>query len=331
MKYLIFFICLISSASAQHIKTIAEKKGISFRGLSVVSDKIVWVSGNKGTIGKSTDGGNTWSWIQVPGYEMKDFRDIEAFDEHSAIIMAVGEPGLILKTEDDGKRWKPVYINNTPGMFLDAMEFWNSESGIVLGDPIQGRFFVARTFDGGNNWKPLPSDKLPKADSDEACFAASGTNVRALTRGEACFISGGSRTRFFYRDAAVELPLISGKETEGANSIAVRFKSRKSPQIVVVGGDFSNPLSNEKNCALSYDGGKTWKLPATLPYGYRSCVEFITARRLVACGLTGVDISDDTGLNWKNISGTGFHVCRKAKKGKAVFLAGSEKIGKLEF
>ena len=86
-----------------------------------------------------------------------------------------------------------------------------------------------------------------------------------------------------------------------------------------------------KDIGQSYDGGKTWKLPESPPHGYRSCVEFLTAKRLLACGLTGVDISADSGLNWKNISSTGFHVCRKAKKGKAVFLAGSEKIGKLEF
>jgi hypothetical protein len=50
---------------------------------------------------------------------------------------------------------------------------------------------------------------------------------------------------------------------------------------------------------------------------------------LITCGLTGVDISLDEGVNWNSISSQGFHVCRKAKKGKAVFLAGSEKIGKL--
>jgi photosystem II stability/assembly factor-like uncharacterized protein len=331
MRYLIFFICFISTACAQRIKVVAEKKGISFRGLSVVSDRIIWISGTKGTVGKSIDGGSTWTWMQVSGYETKDFRDIEAFDEHTALIMAVGEPGVIFKTEDDGMKWKPVYVNHMPGIFLDAMEFWNSESGIVVGDPIQGRFFVARTFDGGNNWKPLSFDKLPQADSGEACFAASGTNVRALTRGEACFISGGTNSRFFYRGSAVELPVISGKATQGANSIAVWFKNRKSPKLVVVGGDFNIPSSNARNCALSEDGGKTWKSPVTPPNGYRSCVDFITERFLIACGLTGVDISYDNGINWKNIAETGFHVCRKAKKGKAVFLAGSEKIGKLEF
>lgn len=329
MKFIIIIICLFSLAYAQKVTIIAQKKGISFRGISVVSDRVIWVSGSSGTIGKSVDAGKTWEWIKVDGYETKEFRDIEAFDEHTALIMAVGEPAVILKTENDGRKWKAVYTNSTTGMFLDAMEFWNSESGIVIGDPVQGRFFVARTFDGGNNWRPLTFDKLPAADSGEACFAASGTNVRALTRGEACFISGGSKSRFFFKHKPIDLPLLYGKPTQGANSIAAWYKNRKLPLVVVVGGDFDQPQLDTGNCAISNDGGRTWVTPQTAPHGYRSCIEFITVERLITCGITGVDISGDGGKTWSNISKEGFHVCRKAKKGKTVYLAGSEKIGRL--
>jgi photosystem II stability/assembly factor-like uncharacterized protein len=309
---------------------LAQVKGISFRGISVVSDKIIWVSGSHGTVGKSIDAGKNWTWMKVSGYETKDFRDIEAFDEHTAIIMAVGEPAVILKTENDGRKWKPVYTNATPGMFLDAMEFWNDESGIVIGDPVAGKFFVARTFDGGNNWRSLSPEKLPIADSGEACFAASGTNVRALTRNEACFISGGLKSRFFFKNKAVNVPVLSGRQTQGANSIAVWYKNRKLPLIVVTGGDFDEPQLRTGNCAVSKDGGSTWVLPQTPPNGYRSCVEFISESRLLTCGITGVDVSNDKGMNWTNISTEGFHVCRRAKKGKSIYLAGSGKIAKFE-
>ena len=64
----------------------------SLRGLSAVNDKIIWVSGSNGTVGKSLDGGKTWSWMTVPGFEKRDFRDIEAFDAKTAIIMAIATP-----------------------------------------------------------------------------------------------------------------------------------------------------------------------------------------------------------------------------------------------
>ena len=97
----------------------------------------------------------------------RDFRDIEAFDAATAIIMAIGEPAHILKTTNGGETWQLVYENKTTGMFLDAMEFWNQQSGIVLGDPINGKFFIARTFDEGKTWHEIPYSNLPVADSGE--------------------------------------------------------------------------------------------------------------------------------------------------------------------
>ena len=303
----------------------------SLRGLSVVTDKIVWVSGSDGAVGRSLDGGLTWQWITVPGYEKRDFRDIEAFDAKTAIVMAIAEPGDILKTSDGGKTWKKVYTNDTPGMFLDAMEFWNHDSGIVIGDPIKGKFFVARSFDGGDSWHEIQAMNLPRADSGEACFASSGTNIRSLNKGEACFVSGGLRSRLFIRDQRIDLPLVQGKESTGANSVAVQDnkKLHGGRQLVVVGGDFTHDTAREKNCAITLDGGKTWISPAEPPHGYRSCVEYIGKGQPLCCGTSGVDLSTDGGMDWRLISTQGFHVCRKAKHGKAVFLAGGGRIARL--
>ena len=297
----------------------------SLRGLSAVNDDIVWVSGSGGTVGKTLDGGKTWIWITVPGYTKRDFRDIEAFDGKVAIIMAIDTPADILKTIDGGKTWKVVYENATPGMFMDAMEFWNFDSGIIVGDPINGRFFVTRSFDGGNTWHDIPTAELPLADSGEGCFASSGTNIRSLDRSTACFVSGGPRSRLFIRDKAIDLPILQGTTTTGANSVAVKDHKtlHGGLHLIVVGGDFSKDTLQEKNCFLTDDGGKTWIRPTTPPHGYRSCVEYIGGNNVLCCGTSGVDISYNNGMDWQLLTPTGFHVCRLAKNGKSVFLAGS--------
>jgi photosystem II stability/assembly factor-like uncharacterized protein len=314
------------------IQLLTSGKPVSLRGLSVVTDKIVWVSGSKGTVGKSLDGGTTWTWMTVPGYEKRDFRDVEGFDKKTAVIMAIDTPAHILKTTDGGTTWKLVYDNKTTGMFLDAMEFWNVNSGIVVGDPINGRFFVARSFDGGDTWHDIPFLELPKADSGEGCFASSGTNVRNLDRDEACFVSGGPHSRLFIRDKAIDLPILQGTTSTGANSVAVKDHNtlHGGQHLIVVGGDFTNDTLQEKNCFLTTDGGKSWTRPTNPPHGYRSCVEFIGGHSVLSCGLTGVDISDDDGMTWRLISTSSFHACRVAKKGKTVFLSGGNgRIGKL--
>jgi photosystem II stability/assembly factor-like uncharacterized protein len=114
-----------------------------------------------------------------------------------------------------------------------------------------------------------------------------------------------------------------GGQSTGANSVAVWQKGKRKARIVVVGGDFSKDTLQAGNCIISTDKGKTWQPPRTAPKGYRSSVEFLDADKLITCGTSGVDISNDGGINWKNISPEGFHVCRKAKSGTAVFLAGS--------
>ena len=321
----------ICPLQAQQVKLLTTGNKTSLRGLSVVSDKVIWASGSKGKVARSVDSGKTFTWITVPGFEQRDFRDIEAFDAVTAIVIAIDTPATILKTIDGGAHWKTVYENRQPGMFIDAMEFWNEQSGIVIGDPIDGKFFIARSFDGGDTWHATSPDKLPAAADGEACFASSGTNVRSLNLGEACFISGGTRSRFFWKGAPIDLPIIQGGNSTGANSIAVRdhAKRKNSKYFVVVGGDFTRDTSTEKNCVITKDGGATWISPIVPPHGYRSCVEFISNTKMITCGTSGVDISTDGGMRWQNISNEGFHVCRKAKKGTAVFLAGNGKIAKL--
>ena len=296
----------------------------SIRGLSVVTDKVIWASGSNGTVGQSFNAGKTWKWTQIKGFEKNDFRDIEAFDEATAIVMAIDSPAYILRTTDGGLNWKVVYENHTKGMFLDALEFWNTDAGIAIGDPINGKLFIARTFDGGKSWQELPEKYKPEAVAGEACFASSGTNIRALDRDEAVFITGGTQSNLFIRDQKSKLPIIQGSETTGANSIAVwdHKKFKGGNKMIVVGGDFLKDSSSIDNCFYTTDRGKTWKTPKQPPYGYKSCVEYITEKKLITCGISGVDFSIDGGNSWRLISKEGFHVCRKAKDGKSVYLAG---------
>ncbi|MFL5808732.1 MAG: WD40/YVTN/BNR-like repeat-containing protein [Flavisolibacter sp.] len=336
----LFSFVVISSAAQNKIyprvELLTSGTKTSIRGLSVVTDNVIWVSGSNGIIGRSTNGGKDWKWMVVKGFDKTEFRDIEAFDATTAIIMNSSDkdPAYILRTADGGETWKVVYENKSKGMFLDAMEFWNEQAGIVIGDPINGKFFVTRTFDGGRTWQDVPDEHRPLADSGEACFAASGTNVRALDNDEAVFVSGGLSSSVFIRDTKTKLPIVQGRETSGANSIAVwdRYRKKGGDQLVVVGGDFNDTASTSKNCFYSGNRGQTWKAPKRPPSGYRSCVEYLDKKNLVTCGITGVDYSIDNANTWKLISKEGFHVCRIAKMGTTVYLAGGNgKIGKLVF
>lgn len=317
--------CLVQiSAQSPEVQVLTTGTHTSLRGLSVVNDNVIWVSGSGGMVGKSTNAGRTWNWITVSGYDTVEFRDIEAFDSQNALIMAVGEPAYILGTNDGGQTWVRVYENHTKGMFLDAMDFSDNFHGLVVGDPVDGRAFIAETFDSGKTWKEWPAEQRPQLDSGEAFFAASGTNVR-LFPSQYYLVSGGMRSRLFTKNGTVALPLLQGQETTGANSISVYNAGKKkgSDQLIVVGGDFFADSSTTRNCFYSLNGGKSWKAPLTPPHGYRSCVEYVSKQDVFACGLTGVDYSPDSGKRWTLLSRESFNVCRIAKLGTAIFLAGN--------
>ncbi len=316
---------LSNLSKSQSIQLLVSDVKCSFRGLSVVNDSIIWVSGSNGTVGKSINGGANWEWLKVKGFENTQFRDIEAFSSAKAIIMGIDSPGVILKTQDGGLSWNIVLFDSNKGVFFDAMDFYDEKKGILVGDPIHQKFYLSRTNDGGETWQKIPEEQCPTADSGEACFASSGTNIKLLENGSYIFVSGGKTSHLFSLNKNILIPLVQGKESTGANSIAIK----DSKKIMIVGGDFYKKEDNIGSIAISKNKGKSWKFPQKNISGYRSCIEYLGNKTWIACGLNGVDITNDDGNNFNLISKQSFHVCKKAKVGKTVFFAGNNVIGKL--
>ncbi len=331
--HLTFIFSLLTCLSfSQTINVLTSGTKTSLRGLSVVNNDILWASGSNGTVARSVDGGKTFTWLTVTGYEQRDFRDVEAFDSSTAIIMAVAEPAIILKTKDGGKSWKKVFEDTTKGMFLDAMDFYGKK-GIVVGDPINGKVFEASTKNKGDSWVIGSSDSLK---AGEAFFAASGTNIKLHKFVGHLFytimVTGGEYSEFISSIAGkAKLPLKQGKESTGANSI----DCSETNYCIIVGGDFANDKDTTGNCTIAtFQNSDQIKFdfshPQTPPHGYRSCVEFINQNKFITCGTSGVDISNDGGNSWTLISSESFHVCQKARNGTSVFLAGKDgRIAKL--
>jgi len=333
-KYAAIAACLLFNltVNAQSISLLQQGNPASIRGLSVVDDHIAWVSGSKGTIALTRDGGKTWNWQQVKGFEKADFRDIEAFSDKEAVIMSSGSPALILKTTDGGANWKVKYSNTDTAYFFDAMDFADKKHGYVLGDPINNKFVLMETQDGGETWSAYKNP--PAASAGEAAFAASGTCLR-IVKGAIGITTGGTNARFIYFNITLDswqydpLPLVHHKSSQGAFSFAMGGDSG-----LFVGGDYADDKKKDSVAALALP-----KLDATLhyypiktgPLGFQSCIEYIAGNTFLSTGTPGSNITTDGGKTWAKIDDTSFNVCRKAKYGKLVLLAGNGgKIGILK-
>lgn len=326
------------------IKILTQKEGVSLRGLSIPSEKVIWASGSKGTVAKSINGGESFEWLQVKGYEKRDFRAIHAWNEKEVLIVAIAAPAVILKTKDGGESWYSVYEHSDTSMFLDAVKFKDDKVGTVIGDPVNDTLFLLTTHDKGEHWtKAKPNYWKSKLTKGEAFFASSNSNI-TFDFQHTFFVTGGLRSRLWIDGVAMDLPIIQGINSAGANSIAI---SPNLNQLIIAGGDFSKPseinhnfvrldrlkVPNTDNKHLS-KSAYIWKVNKKVNHlnGYKSSIIFMSNKMIVAAGTSGVDISFDKGKSWKTISNQSFHVVQHTPHKNAAFFAGSGgRIGYLSF
>lgn len=303
------------------------------RGLCVVNDRVVWLSGTQGTFGRTTDGGTTWSVGKVPGAEKLDFRDVEAFGANTAYLLSAGpgDKSRIYKSVDGGKTWVLQFQNPDAEAFFDAIAFWDDRAGVALSDPVKGRFQLILTNDRGAHWKPLSSMNLPPALPNEGCFAASGTCLITHGKNGLWFCTGGAKvSRVFHSTdrgqswTISETPVAAGVPAAGIFSIAFRDRDHG----MIVGGDYSKPNRIGANAAITTDGGKTWTLlPRPLPY--RSCVAW-AKRAWVVVGTSGSDLSVDDGATWKVLDHDNYNSVAFAPSGEGWAVGPKGRVAKLQ-
>lgn len=190
-----------------------------YRGLAVNGSDVFWISGTRGSVLRGSFSNNTniqWDTCKT-NFPRKDFRDIWALDENTAIAMSVADSAVVIKTNDAGKNWQTVYHDETPGIFLDVIEIDPKTGvGIILGDPIstlsqtqqiqqnttiydstthnsttqiatinrntsKKHFKALLTIDFGSTWINIPNAEwsIP-LDTLESFFAASGTSLSII-------------------------------------------------------------------------------------------------------------------------------------------------------
>jgi photosystem II stability/assembly factor-like uncharacterized protein len=282
---------------------------VRLRGVSAVSERVVWASGAGATVLRTVDGGTSWQKLTVTN-ESLDFRDVDAVDANNAYILSIGDgpASRIYKTSDAGKTWTLQFKNEDPKAFLDAMSFWDAKHGLVFGDSVDKQFYILTTADGGQTWSRVPPANLPPALESEGAFAASGTNIAVFGKSHAWIGTGAAAKSRVLRTSdggrtwqIADTPLASGPSS-GIFSIA--FRDAKHG--VIAGGDYRRESEAIDNLAVTKDGGVTWTLVKGLS-GFRSVVAYVPGTKtLVALGPAGGDFSADDGRTWTSITGPGF-------------------------
>ena len=277
------------------------------RGLSPVSDKVVWASGTEGTVLRSVDGGRHVTSVGPADTTDLQFRSLYASSAFHAVAVSIGDTPDAMRayvTEDGGKTWTLSLQNSDPAAFYDCMTFTSKRVGYIVSDPVDGKFRVIKTTDGGHAWKVLPPAGMPAAEAGEAGFAASGTCIQSDAKGDLFIGSGGVDPARIFRSTdhgitwTVQDSPLAGSAAAGVFSLSFGT-GHLSSSGVAVGGDYTVPTAAVANAAWTSDAGQTWQAATGLG-GYRSGSSWVDGWRntVLAVGPTGSDWSRDGGKTY---------------------------------
>lgn len=309
---------------------------LSIRAIDPIDENRVWFAADKGKVGLID--GDTPKLASIKYADsLLHFRAIAA-NKEAIFVLSIASPAVLYKIGFNGKEAtniEEVYSEKGERVFYDSMKFWNEQEGIAMGDPVEDCMSIIITRDGGNTWRKLQCEKLPKVEKGEAAFAASNSNI-AIIGDHAWVATGGNKSRVMRTSdkgetwEVFDTPIIKGKAMTGIFSID--FYDEKNG--IVFGGDWEDKASNTGNKAITKNGGKTWQLISDgKDPGYRSSVKYIPntgGRGIVAVGSLGISYSGDSGTTWKELSKEGFFAIEFVNDSVA-FASGNYRISKLIF
>ena len=305
----------------------------SLRGISIFDRDNIWASGAHGTYLMTRDGGKTWNVSKVPGAEALDFRGVKVFKKDVFLLAAgPGDKSRIYHLRI-GKQWELQFTNQEPKGFFDCMAFSDERHAFAIGDPVNGKFQILRTRDGGGTWQYIDPTHIPPALDGEGAFAASNSCVAANGTENIWFATGGSAARVFHSADAgeswtvSETPVVHGGASQGIFSIAFRDLLHG----VVAGGDYQHPEQTGAHLATTDDGGKTWKLAEITPQKFLSAVAYVggTNPGIVAVGPATTTFSFDQLHSWSYVLPDGFNAV-DSKQGVTYVVGANGKLGRIQ-
>ena len=315
-------LCILQSAEAAEWTLTPTESKASLRAIRAVSDREVWTSGTGGSVFRTVDAGKHWSRMAGLPTDL-DFRGLQTFDGKTVHIMSAGpgDKSRIYRSVDSGRHWALIHQNQIPEAFFDNIAFHDGLRGLVVGDPVDGKFFLLATSDGGATWSRLSG---PTAREGEGAFAASNTSLAVDRSGHAWFATGGllgGRVFSSYDWGRTWTAVQTTVPHDSASAGVFGLIFPDSNHGFAVGGDYKKLEDAAATLCETTDGGATWQaLPGSK--GFRSAV-ITDGHHLLITGPAGTDYRAGPKAEWQSINGEGYHALSLAPRGKLVWASGS--------
>ena len=216
--------------------------------------------------------------------------------------------------------------------FWDALKFSDRKNGFLLGDPVDGKFRLMGTYDGGGHWTRAKAQSLEVENPKSGAFAASNSSLLfSTTETVPSFVTGGPGGAHFYggvyqatndgrSGVALCRTLSSGKSpsdcvdsllgfevlevgvigtSQSSGGFSIDAANLRQYRAVIVGGDYTKPDVSAGSAAYLDRKFEGWLPSSTPPHGYRSTVQWSESLKVwITAGTNGSDVSRADGRTW---------------------------------
>jgi photosystem II stability/assembly factor-like uncharacterized protein len=285
--------------------------------ISIVDQNTAWIFAYDGInnpstyphdIAVTTDGGQNWNPISPDLPSNALISDIAGIDGNTAFIVtapytAGANANGIWKTTDGGFTWTQQDAFETAS-FGNQIYFWDADNGFAAGDPLNGKFEMYKTSDGGATWNLVTTAPEPLGGAEYSYVGVKdvvgdniwlGTDQGRLLR---------SNDRGVTWDAFFSPVIDFGAATTPGSTGSFAFADANNGLLIAV--------DNTSDAVLykTTDGGETWEdITPTGPW-YFADVAYVpgTQQTFVTTGSNfndeswmGSSYSTDGGMTWTAI------------------------------
>lgn len=313
---IIVFVFSISTVQSQWISQTSGTTSQLY-SVSAVNNNVVWICGASGTVLRTTNGGDNWLNASSPPI-VNDVYNIFGIDECNALVTrSTSTEALVWKTTNCGTTWVEVF--NQPMGYINAIEIGPGGTGLMVGNPLFGKWSIWRTADYGATWDSSGM-LLPQAGTEAGyrnSLYASGTSYWFGTNNNRIYYTPNSGVTWnvqatpdlysyaIWFNSLVGLAGgIGGMKTTdgGTNWAASTFPGSSS--INCIAGTGSTFWISRNNLAIykTSNAGENWTTDYTSPQIVLDIAIARTGNRLWAVGLNGSISRSEGAVSINNIS-----------------------------
>jgi photosystem II stability/assembly factor-like uncharacterized protein len=261
-------------------------EGFACHTIDFANENIGWIAGDKGTLVKTTDGGENWNDISIN--ENFHIGTIDFFNESFGLAFVKNSDlnweGEVWKTSDGGANWIQQFSN----LEFSSLYILNENNVYAIGGDT-----IFKTTNGGTDWIDV-SPNLPDRNYNSVWFQDSQTGVVV-----------GS-----YNDGTADRGIVLKTSNGGNNwieTIVYEFNSIYDLQFFDnTNGYFRAYLDTTNFICKTEDMLASWIIKTQHPYSITSYqyLDNDNAYAIMGDSITGNNImkSVDGGINWNNLN-----------------------------